>query len=672
MKNLKGNNDIVFFIWESVSSIFLGIVMSHYLGPIMSFGILGMAVLLLYFPVKIVKKKTDSFLARKNIIVSSVGSIGLAFIIWYYLYAHINVPNSIWSIFFVIFLSICLFPLLALFYSFFKRECRDKYGDNKERFFLYVPAIVFFCVCVFIQPVDIFLHNSDEIPISLWDTIVSMLYYIPFLLLSFYFLFCLPFSVLRVIGTIIGALNISAYLQLMFFNKYVGQLIGGEYSWIEHPFYTYITLGVWIAIFVVSLICTKYKKTIQGIVFLNLTVFTLLSVALISTFISSSQKDPFQRNEKYYRILDGSEQFTVGKEENIIFLVADSVDNAFIKEVYNNNPGFFDEFSDFTMYLDTCSVYDYTVYSVPQMLYGYTHKDGTEKTKPFMERFTEHGFRFLFYSYSTLDVPGGPEKYIGNFTYSEDISGHMILHKSYVRQNYAKVVLYQLLPCILKRQASISKVNFDTCLDTTEKEAEFSFKVNNQEFDQALTLTYNKYSSKCFIYQHIDGAHPPCEDCLETSKYCLGIFKKYLKQMKELGVYDNAVIIIAADHGVHDGVEGYPFPTPATPMFMIKGKNEEHDAIVVSEKPMYYQDIQSTVLFYSGLSKSGDTEYFGRSINDIYEGEIRTRVWFNTDGGKSIRKYTYRGDTKELERVVHDNIYEDVNDFSFDFKELAD
>lgn len=139
--------------------------------------------------------------------------------------------------------------------------------------------------------------------------------------------------------------------------------------------------------------------------------------------------------------------------------------------------------------------------------------------------------------------------------------------------------------------------------------------------------------------------------------------------MKELGVYDNSVIIVAADHGVHDANGDIEFPTPATPMFLIKGKNEVHDNMVISSKPMYYQDIQSTLIKYSELSEEGDTELFGKTIDDCAEGDKRVRVWFDSNGSE-IRKYTYCGDTSELERIVYADVYENVDSFYFDFKEL--
>ena len=43
-----------------------------------------------------------------------------------------------------------------------------------------------------------------------------------------------------------------------------------------------------------------------------------------------------------------------------------------------------------------------------------------------------------------------------------------------------------------------------------------------------------------------------------------------------------ATIILMADHGIHDGVDGIPYPTAATPMLMIKDPHASHDSIVLN------------------------------------------------------------------------------------------
>ena len=674
---VKKNNITLFLTWEVIFSMLFGSALSSYIGLILGFGIPVFFAVLIFFPLKTILLKVDSKqLDVKSLFFSFAGAVGFSCLFWYLLSSQLSLLTDLKTYFIIIALLLMLFPVLFLFCSFLNNYIYNPNSEKKNDFgqkkiFFIIPSVIFFLIVFFLQPLDIYLHNIDEIPISLWDSLLSMLYFLPFLLAVGYLFYCFPVFIAKLLGTLIAAINISSYLQLMFFNKYVGQIIGGDYSWREHSVYTFLTLGVWVAIIIISifLLFGFNKKTELIFVFLNIVISSLLFVSLISLFVTAPKGAFEKRGEKPFYYLSNEEQFTVGTGENVIFLIADSVDNSFVKEIMSDEISFFNEFKDFTLYTDTCSVYDFTNYSVPQILYGYTNISESKTMKPFMERYAEQGYRFLFFSNASLNVPGYPEQYIDNYEYIEDASQIMVLRKEYVRNNYIRIVLYQLLPCILKKKSNLGGINFDRCLDYP-KEGHFRHIEGNQEFEHELILTENSYSSKCFIYQHIDGAHFPCEDCLNESKYCLNIFKEYIRQMQELGVYDNSVIIIAADHGIHDGVEGFPFPTPATPLFMIKGKNENHNSIILSGKPMYYQDIQATVLKYSGLYQTEDLDLFGKTIDDYGEDELRTRVWFDSDLGKDIHKYTYRGTTEELERVVVDGIYENVADFAFDYSEL--
>lgn len=670
-KNRKqlSKNSLIFIIWTAASFLVFGFFLAHYLGAIASYGLLGILSLILYFPLKLYLKRNEFGVKREDIIPVATGALGISFPVWCLVNPQQFVFFDLYGLFFVVTLSVSLFPLLNIVYVLLnkvsaKKEKDDKKSVLKIRLFYLIPLFFSFAFFFFIQPLDVFLNNYLEIPFSLKDVILSEIYFLPFLAFIVFLSLCIPSGFTAVLGTFFAALNICSYIQLMLFNKYTGEIIGGSYLWNIHPIYTFAGLAVWIIVFAVSLILFFNKKTNKIIVFINMAVAAMLSTGLIYSFVSyinSDEKKTMTLKDGYY--LDSSEEFCVGKE-NVIFLIADAVDNSYVKTILADDPAFFDEFNDFTLYTNTCSVYDYSAASIAQFLYGYTCMEGTEKTKPFMERFKNNGYRFLMYEYDTIGVPGSPEMYIDNFKYSDEA---VYVRSDLVRNNFAKISWYQLLPCILKQFSKVENINFDLCLS-------FNYEVNyliygNEEFDDAVNLSMNQYSDKCFMYYHIKGAHTPCDDYVGDSKYCLNIFKKYINQMKELGVYDDSVIIIAADHGVHDGNGGVEYPTPATPMFMIKGKDEVHDDMVLTDKPMYYRDIQATLIKYAGLTEEGDYELFGKTIDDYAEGEKRVRVWFDRDGNE-YRKYIYCGDTSELERVVYEGDYEEVDGYSFDFKEL--
>ncbi len=646
----------------------IGVLLSQYMGYILGLGISLLTVISLYFPTKMIYKKEKVSLSYFSVLNGFVGSGGISFLIWFLLSSQLNASFSVVSFFLILLIAGFLTPILSFVNSVSLKNFGKSLEKDSKIIVYYIPFFVFFVFLFYFQPLDIFLNNTEEISFSIFDALYSLLFFIPFFLVFLYILSCIPEILFKILSVFTASLSVCAYIQMMFFNKYVIQILGADYDWREHTLYSVLSGLLWLGIITFSLVLLKNKKVNYIFIFLNVSIIVLLSSSLIYLFVSAPKDSITKRADKYYYYLDGSDQFTIGSEENVVFLIADAVDNRFIKELLESEPAFFEDFNDFTLYTDTCSVYDLTSSSVPQMLYGYTWKEGTDKVQPFMSRFTDNGYRFLLFSNKALNSAGDPEKYTSNLVWVDDISSNLRLRKDLIRKNFIKVSLYQLLPCMLKKLSKVSDVEFQLCLEFTGDNVVTDFIFDNYDFNRELNLIYNNYSSKCFIYQHINGAHLPCDDYLLETKFCLNIFKKYIYQMKELGVYDDSVIIIAADHGIHDGMEEFKYPTAATPMFMIKGKNVKHDSMVIDDKPFYYMDIQATVLDYSGLYLPEDADLFGKSIDDYGYGP-RERVWFDADPVVSeIRKYTYTGNTEELERVVNEGIYEKVSDFSYEFE----
>ena len=117
-------------------------------------------------------------------------------------------------------------------------------------------------------------------------------------------------------------------------------------------------------------------------------------------------------------------------------------------------------------------------------------------------------------------------------------------------------------------------------------------------------------------------------------------------------------------------VEGIPFATASTPMLLIKKPMEKHNEFILSGKPVYYRDFQATILKYAGLYEDQfPAEEFGKTIDDFDEHEERMRVWFDTGfNNQKIRKYEYTGDTDELDRIVREGIYEEVDSLEYEYE----
>lgn len=618
---------------------------------------------------KLNKKKNFTLdLCLVDFINSIIFSTAFSFFLGKYILEDIDLTcgNVLkYGILLLLFLTL-LIPMII--YNSFHRIKRKKAGLSSLLYLSFTFSIVYlFFYFFFDLPFELFLNNYSEFSFSFFDVLYSLYPFVIIAIIIIAFSLVIPYFSLSVFDIILTWMSMAFYFQCMFFNRYIGKIHGAKYIWKNHIGYTFLNIIFWMLVLVaVIFVSLKFKKNKDKIwIFVKMSLF-IMGMASFLFSIIKAPKEVFARRQMY---LEGSEQFTVGSEGNVIILIADAVDNSFVKELLENDPKVFGGFNDFTLYTNTCSVYDGTATSVPQMLYGDTQVEGSNKSEELLKRFKENNFRILFYNIHAISANSG--SYVSSYVPSEETEDVSNISYDLIKRYLLLISTYMVSPCIVKSLIPIDIIDFEKCIVYQKNKSNLIIH-NNNEFEENLCLRLNGNATKCFIYQHLDGAHLPCDDYVDETKHCLMIFQEYIRQLKQLGIYDNSVIIIASDHGIHDGVNGLPYGIAATPMFIVKKCDEHHNSIQVSDKPIYYREFMPTILQYAGLfDLSSDYQIFGKSIDDYETDEIRTRVWF--DGSfetNTFRKYKYTGDTKEFERVVNSGEFIEVDSLEYDYSDL--
>ena len=108
-----------------------------------------------------------------------------------------------------------------------------------------------------------------------------------------------------------------------------------------------------------------------------------------------------------------------------------------------------------------------------------------------------------------------------------------------------------------------------------------------------------------FKFIHLNGAHAPFiydKDAnvigVEQGSYrqsmeaSITLAANYIQALKDSGAYDNTALIVMADHGYNGmGEKEEDFLRQAA-LLLIKGRNEQHDTMQISEAPISYEDLQ--------------------------------------------------------------------------------
>ncbi|MGN0678101.1 MAG: sulfatase-like hydrolase/transferase [Oscillospiraceae bacterium] len=487
----------------------------------------------------------------------------------------------------------------------------------------------------------------------------------------------------KVIYALFMGLSLCVYVQYMFMNSNLKLIDGETMNWNEHIPFAVITGLIWLAILAAAVVTAfKWEKVWKKLhVFLPAVLGAVQGLALIFTIVTAGEST-FSYKVHY---MSAEEQFTVSKKDNLVVFILDAADNKYFKELLDEKPEVFNGYEDFTMFTNTCSVFDSTPTSITQMYTGmgfqvelpgkewYNTAWNSTRTREFFGRLHEAGYIINGYSISS----DTESNYIGLFdncktTNFENtkVSSRMV-DNDLIFENFCKLSLYRTLPFALKRFAGAENITFEGALEFSDSAVCYS----NSSFDENLNLVKSESDANYFITQHINGTHPPCNDEIGETVFLLEIIGKYIDQLKKLDLYENSTIVITSDHGEHN--DSNPADA-ATPIFMVKRKGETKPEMTINNAPIYHEDFQATILDLAGLyNDSTDEALFGTSVFDIPEDLQRTRLWYDRgydvgypkvptmsyastwawSGCNIYRAYSYTGDTSVLEEIVASEKY---------------
>lgn len=601
---------------------------------------------------------------------NSVVSIALSLILSIFLskelkaFLHSAADYSYNSTLETVCLSLFIFSLLTLVFGIFLHYgASDKLNLKGLGKMTLGGASMLFLLFIFI-PCDSYINNFSDFNFPLTAFI--------FTLLERFFLYLIPFAYLGavlkekqfgVIFNILCGLTLCFYAQFMFMNQNLGLAIGEEVKWEEHLDYGLITLAVWIVLlalpFVLSMLLKNRWEKISAAVpgFIG----AMQLVNLIILLIISENNIFSYRNV----LLDGRDQYTVSSNKNIVTFVFDAADNLFFEKLLKTRPEVFDGLEDFTLYTNTCSVQDYTLASMTQMLTGTEScpmydtegwlKDAweSEKTEDFYSRLHKAGYTVN--GYMRADIP--VELLDGKFDNSSSSLEPASIDKAAIADSIDRIAKYRYMPYLLKRFFDIGEIDFKAYVNYSA-----GFNFYDQEYFKDLDLTKSDTNDNYFIFEHLNGPHPPYDDVLEETVTCLNIVRKYIGQLKEMGLYDDAFIIVTADHGRH--TSNFT-EAAATPIFMVKEAGKTHEKMEITNAPQYHADLLATYLYAAGLYTEEDRAVYGNTVFDYKEDEERERIWYDhtSDDSKPnpnnaacnvYYAYKYTGDADDLKQLLND------------------
>ena len=358
-------------------------------------------------------------------------------------------------------------------------------------------------------------------------------------------------------------------------------------------------------------------------------------------------------------------------EKNVIIFILDRFDQGYAEEIIAEEPGFFEPLDGFTMFDDNITYAASTFPSVTGMLTGHIyHWDMTDtdyfryawENADLMRVLRERGVDVRLYMDRGYTV--------GDIKNVEGIASNILKEKVEIDGRIALVKLLKLsafrhAPMPAKQAFWIAPGEFNASLLLSSDTA--PYHVNDFIFYEKITQKRLSASSDqvAFTYYHLLGAHGPLKmdenmnevvwsTPIKQAMGCMKIVYEYLDQLKELGLYEDAIIIITGDHPTYseDGLI-----EPALTALFVKPSGSMGTLLAYSHAPVCPDQLPGTVM--EGLF--GAREGFGPGYFDIEEGaDVRREYDFRryrfeiTGDGRDFENWRYMGEySDEWEESVN-------------------
>ena len=523
----------------------------------------------------------------------------------------------------------------------------------------FLVCFLFMFMLMIFGPAEIYFANVAEFKFVykefVW--ILSGIAIISSVITSF-IITLLPSIARKIIWAVIFGLSIAGYLQVMFINKGLDLLGMNPEGYQVDPGQAVTNGVIWIIIPALVTLLFLWKEKIMR----NVTCFGsafligIQAIAWLSLMLSA--EDIAYKYEEGEWYLSGENQFTVSADKNIIVIVLDYFSNQYMEPSLAKYPDLLDCMNDFTYYNNTDCAYFGTYPSLAHILSG-SKPDCTisineccfniwqnEKAQDFYQSMRDRNYVSNIYTPDKNMLCGMNSVETLQYAFSNvtNESKDFDIDYALLTKTMIKISGYRMFPYALKPYLYANVNEYSRIIIPKSH----GIKHENYDFYASLTEEGLKTddTSNYYIFQHLMGTHiydttetaqhSSEETSLEeTAKGCMVVVEEYLSQLKKLGVYDDATIIVTSDHGA---------PRDSQVIFFMKNAHETHEEMAISSAPISLTDFQATIAQAAGI----DHTPYGLAVSDISPDVPRERtVWVRLLRAElpSVPKYSGEGDS---------------------------
>ena len=536
---------------------------------------------------------------------------------------------------------------------------KDRWRLNKSEFLsVLAPGILIVSTIFLFGPATIYSGNMSEFDVGLID--ILKYYVAPSIILLVIFLLIgmlLSRKYLLIFVSLTLTVGFLLWIQGNFLVWEYGLLDGQGINWDKNLSRGWADAALWVLLLIAAILF--YKRIHKVAVIVSMILLSIQCVYLV--FNSVQMPEMWKRHAQY--TLPASPPkgiFQFSSKQNIIHLILDAFQSDFFQEIIDEDLDYYRKALDgFTFFKETTGSFPTTYMSVPAILSGQNYKndvpmgefferilDGKTITNALYDNGYEvdlviHGHKFFrgrFSNCYSLPTPYGVTK-----SQYEELKSALLLD----------LVLFRYSPHFLKKGIYRNQSWFVQRLVIKDKKLWLTPFSHEAFFDDLMDKMSISETKPVYKYIHLNITHSPMvmkEDCsyagkvLPRSKKNLKIqdkcalcqFIEFLDKLKALGIYDNSLIILEADHGAGGDVKMIDTTKnsnayyiagmvgSALPLMVIKPPYSR-GPLKVSTAQTALTDTPATISALLNL----DIEFPGQSVFDIDPKRDRERRYYN-------------------------------------------
>ena len=444
---------------------------------------------------------------------------------------------------------------------------------------------VFFVYTIFIvAPFELLIGNVSELTLGislLWQPIVAA---------GIVMAVCLALAMsafrgkaFAVVLAVVAALAIAAYMQAMLMNGGLPAADGHEVDWSAFTPQRAGTLLVWAVILIGAVwLGWRSPKRARAIGLVVAVLLIIVQTAGLGSLVAENAASRSRMEERMVDILPSEEgMLDVSAQDNVIVIVLDTMDTDFVFATLIEYPQLLDQLKGFTFYTDSSGSFIPTRYGIPSLLSGVTIQPNQDPMEYFTETLYSETYLLDLLNEAGYDVgiyspraAYSPEtmSYLSTHTknyntYDEIIDELPIDDMGIVCIMY-KAALFRDLPWVAK--PALRYYTDDINAAMLDGDVMSSPEVTPYVEDDAALIAKlrqrglsidDSIEGGAFRFFHLQGAHGPWTLGTDGKPakvegnmvdQIIGSFcfvNDYLNELRRLGVYDDATIIVTADHG---------------------------------------------------------------------------------------------------------------------------